>query len=95
MRVARFCLIAGAGAALAVPALAEQAYTTRIETQRYYGAVTTVEHGVRVTRPLPATQHMIINPEGATPLSLNVGGGASIASPPNAPEPEGEQQHSE
>jgi hypothetical protein len=95
MGFVRLSLIAGAGAALAVPALAEQAYTTRIETQRYYGAVTTVEHGVRVTRPLPATQHMIINPEGATPLSLNVGGGASIASPPNAPEPEGEQQHSE
>ena len=81
--------------ALVRPVLAEQASTTRIETQRYYGAVTTVEHGVRVTRPIPATQHMIINPEAATPLSLNVGGGASIASPPNAPEPEGEQQHSE
>jgi hypothetical protein len=95
MRVARFCLIAGAGAALAVPALAEQAYTTRIETQRYYGAVTTVEHGVRVTRPLPATQHMIINPEGATPLTINAGGGVSAASPPVATEPEGDQQHSE
>lgn len=28
-------------------------FTTRIETRPYYGAVVTLEHGVRVYRPLP------------------------------------------
>jgi hypothetical protein len=90
-----FWFLLGVAAALAVPALAQQAYTTRIETQRYYGAVTTVEHGVRVTRPLPATQHMIINPDGATPLSVNAGGGTTISSPPASSEPESEPARSE
>ena len=44
-------------------------YTTRIETQPVYGATTTVEHGVRVIRPLPPVRQVIINPNG-TPLSL-------------------------
>jgi hypothetical protein len=43
-------------------ALAEEAYTTRIEPRPYYGAVVTIEHGVRVYRPVPATRHMIIDP---------------------------------
>lgn len=90
-----FWFLLGVAAGVAVPALAQQAYTTRIETQRYYGAVTTVEHGVRVTRPLPATQHMIINPDGATPLSVNAGGGATISSPPLSTEPESEAPRSE
>jgi hypothetical protein len=54
-------------------------HTTRIETRPYYGAVVTIEHGVRVYRPVPPTQHLIINPEGATPLQLNVGEGANFA----------------
>ncbi len=44
-------------------------YTTRIETQPVYGATTTVEHGVRVIRPLPPVRQVIINPN-RTPLSL-------------------------
>ena len=52
--------------------------TTRIETRPYYGAVVTIEHGVRVYRPVPPTQHLIINPDGATPLQLNVGDGANF-----------------
>lgn len=47
-----------------------QGYTTRIETRPFYGATVTLEEGVRVIRPLPPERHVIINPEGATPLSL-------------------------
>jgi hypothetical protein len=46
-------------------------FTTRIETRPYYGAVTTIEHGVRVMRPLPPERYVIINPNG-TPLSLSI-----------------------
>ena len=53
------------------PALAnDNAYTTRIEPRAVYGATTTIEHGVRVTRPLPAERHTIINPGSLTPLNL-------------------------
>lgn len=44
--------------------------TTRIETRPFYGAVVTMEEGVRVFRPLPPTERVIVNPNGATPLSL-------------------------
>ena len=60
-------------------AQAQNPHTTRIETRPYYGAVVTIEHGVRVYRPVPPTLHLIINPEGATPLQLNVGEGANFA----------------
>jgi hypothetical protein len=56
--------------------LAQQ--TTRIETRPYYGAVVTIEHGVRVYRPVPPTTHLIVNPDGATPLEINVGAGSSV-----------------
>ena len=45
-------------------------FTTRILTQPYYGAVTTVEHGVRVIRPLPPDRFVIVNPN-RTPLALS------------------------
>lgn len=44
--------------------------TTRIETRPFYGAVVTIEEGVRVFRPLPNTDRVIINPGGQTPLAL-------------------------
>jgi len=44
--------------------------TTRIETRPFYGATVTLESGVRVFRPLPPEDRVIINPEGKTPLSL-------------------------
>lgn len=44
--------------------------TTRIETRPFYGATVTLEHGVRVIRPLPADENVIINPGGRTPVSL-------------------------
>ena len=60
----------------ATGALAQQ--TTRIETRPYYGAVVTIEHGVRVYRPVPPTTHLIVNPDGATPLEINIGGARSV-----------------
>lgn len=61
---------AGLTAALAAPAQAQDAYTTRIEPRAVYGATVTIEEGVRVYRPLPSERHVIVNPNGSTPLSL-------------------------
>lgn len=64
---------AAALAALASASVGASAQTlTRIETHAFYGATVTVEEGVRVFRPLPSTGHMIINPGGRTPVSLNI-----------------------
>lgn len=71
-----FLLVIGLSGA----ALAQGAQTTRIETRPYYGAVVTIENGVRVYRPVPPTTHMIINPDGATPLAIQVGPGGANAS---------------
>lgn len=59
-----------AGLVLSYPAAASDAKTTRIEPRPFYGAMVTIEEGVRVFRPLPTTKHVIINPDGATPLHL-------------------------
>ncbi|WP_334146377.1 hypothetical protein [Hyphomicrobium sp.] len=53
-------------------AAAEEPTTTRILPYNIYGATVTVEHGVRVFRPLPADGHVIVNPGNRTPMSLNV-----------------------
>lgn len=64
-------LFSFAGAAVIASATASaQSYTTRIETRPFYGAVVTLEEGVRVFRPLPPERQVIINPGGQTPLSL-------------------------
>lgn len=42
----------------------------RIEPRPYYGAVVTVEQGVRVYRPLPTQNLMIINPN-QTPVNIS------------------------
>lgn len=78
MRLVGLLLAAAAVAVFARTAIGQQAQTTRIETRPYYGAVVTIEHGVRVTRPLPPTQHMIINPYGSTPLVLGGAGGFAV-----------------
>lgn len=52
----------------ASPVMAQS--TTRIEPRPFYGAVITLEEGVRVIRPLPPERHVIINPNN-TPLSLS------------------------
>lgn len=57
--------------AVAATAVSAQSTTTRIESRPYYGAVVTLEQGVRVWRPLPPTGHMIINPTNA-PVNLNI-----------------------
>ena len=65
--------LATAFVALVASGVAADAQTlTRIETHAFYGATVTVEEGVRVFRPLPSTGHMIINPGGKTPLSVNL-----------------------
>lgn len=70
MRLAPLCV--GAALALLVPtaASAGDARTTRIETRPFYGATVTLEEGVRVFRPLPRHERVIINPGGRTPLNL-------------------------
>ena len=47
--------------------------TTRIEPRPVYGAIITLEAGVRVFRPLPPHDRIIINPGNATPLYMGVG----------------------
>lgn len=65
-----FCMAVGASLLPLTPAIA-QSSTIRVEPRPYYGAVVTLEQGVRVWRPLPPTSHMIINPTGA-PVHVNV-----------------------
>ena len=40
-----------------------------------------IERGVRVYRPVPPTTHLIINPDGLTPLTLGVGAAAIMQAP--------------
>jgi hypothetical protein len=74
MRLFSPLLAAVAAVAVLQPALAQDARTTRIETRPVYGAVVTVEHGVRVHRPVPPTDRLIVNPGGQTPMLLVVDG---------------------
>ena len=66
----------GVLAALFIPTAAAAQYyamdggTTRIEPRPCYGASVSIEAGVRVFRPMPSTNRVIVNPNGATPLSL-------------------------
>ena len=70
MRALALGILTGASVCVAsVTALAEPV-TTRIETRPFYGATVTLEEGVRVFRPLPRHDRVIINPGGQTPLSL-------------------------
>jgi hypothetical protein len=68
-RLVPLAVAAGLLATTVLPVLADSS-TTRIETRPFYGATVTLEEGVRVFRPLPPTKHMIINPQGRTPLNL-------------------------
>lgn len=68
MRTAAFVL-AGFGVALSsLPAMAQS--TTPTETRPFYGATVTIEEGVRVFRPRPGYDRLMINPDGEAPLSL-------------------------
>lgn len=53
-----------------VTAQAYDAGLVRIEPRPYYGAVVSIENGVRVYRPLPSQNLMIINPN-QTPVNLS------------------------
>jgi len=64
--------LASLGLMLVTAHAATAASLTRIETRPVYGAIITEEEGVRVYRPLPPTRHMIINPDGQTPLNLTI-----------------------
>lgn len=68
---ARVLATSAAALLAATAAHAQDAHTTRIEPRNVYGATITVEEGVRVFRPLPSERHVIVNPGGRTPLSLN------------------------
>ena len=70
MRALCVSLLMAAASAAAMPALASEATTTRIETRPFYGATVTIEAGVRVFRPLPPHGKVIINPNGKTPVHL-------------------------
>lgn len=50
---------------------AGDAKTVRIVPHAVYGATVSIEAGVRVFRPIPATSHMIVNPN-RTPLNLTI-----------------------
>ena len=79
MRVIGLLPLAAIAAAVVIPASAETAHTTRIETRPVYGATVTLEHGVRVYRPVPPTEHLIVNPDSA-PLVLSVESPAAATS---------------
>jgi hypothetical protein len=65
MRSLTIGALAGVSMAIsALPALADAA-TTRIEPRPFYGATVTLEEGVRVFRPLPRHDRVIINPNNA------------------------------
>ena len=79
MRFLTLGILAGASITLSsFPASAQT--TTRIETRPFYGATVTLEEGVRVFRPLPTHDRVIINPGGKTPLHIWVGDGGSYGS---------------
>jgi hypothetical protein len=67
-RTSKVAVVAASVAAIATSASAQS--TTRIETRPFYGATISIEAGVRVFRPLPPDDRVIINPHGQTPLSL-------------------------
>jgi hypothetical protein len=52
-----------------------EAVTTRIETRPYYGATVTIEQGVRVWRPLPPHDRIIINPGAKASINFDIKSG--------------------
>jgi uncharacterized membrane protein YgcG len=58
-------------ATIAAASVAQAEGLIRIEPRPYYGAVVTMERGVRVFRPLPTQHLMIINPDNKTPVNIS------------------------
>jgi hypothetical protein len=73
MRFLTLGIVTGVGIAAGSAAAFAESSTTRIEPRPFYGATVTIEAGVRVFRPLPPHDRVIINPNNATPLTVNVG----------------------
>ena len=69
MRTLALGILAGVGLAIGALPAAADSRTTRIEPRPFYGATVTLEEGVRVFRPLPRHDRIIINPN-KTPLYL-------------------------
>jgi hypothetical protein len=61
-------LVATGLATTGLPAWAQ--VTTRIAPRPFYGATVSVEEGVRVFRPLPPHDRVIINPSFGAPIGL-------------------------
>ena len=73
MRSVTLGLMAGVGVcAVSLPTVADPV-TTRIEPRPFYGDTVTIEAGVRVFRPLPPHDQVIIDPGYATPRNVDVG----------------------
>jgi hypothetical protein len=69
MRTLALGLMIATGLALSgLPVWAQ--VTTRIEPRPFYGATVSVEEGVRVFRPLPSHDRVIINPGYGAPVGL-------------------------
>lgn len=76
MRSLVFGVMAGLGlTAGGLSAAAADAYTTRIEPRPFYGATVTLEEGVRVFRPLPRHDRVIINPGNEAAVDVYTGRG--------------------
>jgi hypothetical protein len=66
-----FAFFLAASATVAATAAFAQSSTIRIEPRPVYGAIVTIEEGVRVYRPLPPDRYVVVNPNG-TPVNLNL-----------------------
>ena len=72
MRILAAAFLMAATIVLSTAAARAEARTVRIEPRPFYGATVTLEEGVRVFRPLPPHDRVIINPGSKTPLSLGI-----------------------
>ena len=71
-RSSAIAFVTAAVASLGAIETANAQSTIRIEPRPFYGAVVTLEEGVRVIRPLPPDRYVIINPDQKTPLSISI-----------------------
>jgi hypothetical protein len=62
--------VLGTAAAIAASTPADAQVTTRIEPRPFYGATVSIEEGVRVFRPLPPHDRVIVNPGYAAVIEL-------------------------
>jgi protein-L-isoaspartate O-methyltransferase len=76
MRFVKLTVLAAALSTVAAVAASAEAVTTRIETRPYYGATVTIEQGVRVWRPLPPHDRIIINPGAKASVNFDIQSGS-------------------